>query len=273
MSTLPFASKEGSRGRHSIAPVALCGVPSGNGLPPRLVPADLRIGALTGLPQELGVVSAASSPGVASHRYGRRVWRRRLAYAQDATLVVLTSVFLWVHLHAVLGGSLKNIPFVAEQLILVVLFLTRRRAAAVSTRPFDWAVAAVGGWLPLAYQIEHGGVSLVERLGTGLQVIGVSLAAMSILWLGRSFGIVAANRGLKTSGPYRVVRHPIYAAHLVTGLGFLVANLSLVNAALFSTVLVAQLLRIRAEERILTETSAYADYARRVPWRLVPFVY
>jgi protein-S-isoprenylcysteine O-methyltransferase Ste14 len=34
-----------------------------------------------------------------------------------------------------------------------------------------------------------------------------------------------------------------------------------------------QLLRIRAEERLLRETAGYADYAARVRWRLVPGLY
>jgi protein-S-isoprenylcysteine O-methyltransferase Ste14 len=172
----------------------------------------------------------------------------------------------------VLGGSLKNLPFVAEQLVLVALFLTRRRPRAVTTRPFDWGAAAIGGWLPLAYQIEAAAPT-AERIGTTVQAVGVSAAACCILYLGRSFGVVAADRGLKTSGPYRIVRHPIYAAHLVTGLGFLVANASALNALLFSAVVAGQILRIRAEERLLLATADYAAYADRVRWRLVPFVY
>jgi protein-S-isoprenylcysteine O-methyltransferase Ste14 len=34
-----------------------------------------------------------------------------------------------------------------------------------------------------------------------------------------------------------------------------------------------QLYRIRAEERVLSADTAYAAFARRVPYRLVPFVY
>lgn len=187
--------------------------------------------------------------------------------------MVATGLFLWVHLHAALGGSLKNVPFVAEQFVLVVLFLTRRRAARTSTRPKDWVVAAVGAWLPLAFQIEGEQSGWLASTGTFVQSLGVSLAAASIFYLGRSFGIVAADRGLKTGGPYRVVRHPIYAAHLLTSVGFLLANPSPLNGALFLSVLTAQVLRIEAEERFLAERADYSTYRERVPWRLLPFVY
>jgi protein-S-isoprenylcysteine O-methyltransferase Ste14 len=33
--------------------------------------------------------------------------------------------------------------------------------------------------------------------------------------LGRSFGFVAADRGLRASGPYAMVRHPVYASYLL----------------------------------------------------------
>jgi len=186
---------------------------------------------------------------------------------------VLSGIFVWVHGSAVLDGSWKNAPFALQQLILVVLFLTRRRSYATSPRVWDWFVAAVGGGLPLAYRPHPAGSPMAAEAGTGIQVLGVTLSALAILYLGRSFGIVAANRGLKTGGPYRLVRHPIYAAHLLSGAGFLVANASPYNGALFAAVLWAQLMRIRAEERFLGELEEYRRYMAEVRWRLVPFLY
>jgi hypothetical protein len=40
------------------------------------------------------------------------------------------------------------------------------------------------------------------------------LVLAATLRLGRSFGIVATNRGIQTGGLYRIVRHPIYAAYV-----------------------------------------------------------
>ena len=42
--------------------------------------------------------------------------------------------------------------------------------------------------------------------------------------LGRSFGVVPANRGVVVGGPYNFVRHPIYTGYLITHVAFLVAN-------------------------------------------------
>ena len=91
--------------------------------------------------------------------------------------------------------------------------------------------------------------------------------------LGRSFGIVAANRGLKVGGPYRIVRHPIYAAYLVGWAGYALASPTLRNMVVLGVSILFQLLRISSEEALLSRNEAYLDYADRVPYRLVPGIY
>jgi len=77
-----------------------------------------------------------------------------------------------------------------------------------------------------------------------------------------------------TTGPYAVVRHPLYFGAL-----FYVAATSLVLGSWWglATVPLAALgfaIRIRVEEKALREgLPGYCDYARRVRWRLIPFVW
>lgn len=76
------------------------------------------------------------------------------------------------------------------------------------------------------------------------------------------------------SGPYRFVRHPGYVAALLLFFGMALALGSL--WALFPAALAAALLVLRTawEDRLLrTELPGYADYARRVRWRLLPGVW
>ena len=201
-------------------------------------------------------------------------WRRRASLLQDALLVVASAVFLYIQVrHVVVDGSLTSLPFAIEQAVLVGIFLFRRRSYTTSTRPLDWVVAALGGWLSLAFQPQTGVPIGLGVAGTTVQIFGLVLATGGFLYLGRSFGIVAANRGLKVQGPYRLVRHPIYLAHLVTSIGFLIANFHVINLTLFVIVLVAQLLRIRAEERVLSETADYDRYRATTRWRVIPGVY
>jgi protein-S-isoprenylcysteine O-methyltransferase Ste14 len=92
-------------------------------------------------------------------------------------------------------------------------FLVRRPPAAVSRDPGSWLLAFGGTFagvlLRPAGAHPHGGVVA----GLGLQLAGLAVCVMSLLALGRSFGFVAADRGLVTRGPYALVRHPVYASY------------------------------------------------------------
>lgn len=208
--------------------------------------------------------------------YGNAIGERLGRYsamAQDAALILIAAFFFYAHIRRVVGdGAYTSLPFVVEQALLVGLFLTRRRSKATSRRLIDW-VAAAGSWLPFAFMPVDGVWESLAVTGTGIQMAGLCLTIVCFTALGRSFGIVAANRGLKVNGPYRIVRHPIYFAHAVTMTGFVVANPHAYNVALFAVIMAFQVYRMNAEERVLTETGDYAQYARQVRWRLVPGVY
>ena len=200
-------------------------------------------------------------------------WSRRLSYVQDASLVCISALFFYVHaIHAVESRTIANVFFAGEQGLLVGMFLTRRRSEYTSTRPADWIVATVGGWLPLLMRPHEIGGS-AEGIGIIVQMVGLSLVLVSFSSLGRSFGVVAANRGLKVGGSYRLVRHPIYFCHTITLIGFVMANFWWLNISLFVLISVFQVLRIQAEERVLMQTTDYASYRREVRWRFVPGLY
>lgn len=76
---------------------------------------------------------------------------------------------------------------------------------------------------------------------------------------------------LVEDGPYRFVRHPGYLASigLVFGSALALASPRSILAALAWTVLIVR--RAAMEDRFLrAELPGYAQYARRVPWRLIP---
>jgi protein-S-isoprenylcysteine O-methyltransferase Ste14 len=199
-------------------------------------------------------------------------WRRGLAVAQDSLLVVISLIGCYAHVSNLLNGRLSSAAFAVEQGLLVYLFLVRRRTRTTSQRPLDWVVAA-GGWLPLVMQPHESGPIAAVALGMALQVVGLSFTCVGFIYLGRSFGVVAANRGVKVNGPYRLVRHPIYVSHTATLIGFTIANFTALNIALVALTTVFQLCRIQAEERVLAESHQYRDYRARIRWRLIPGLY
>ncbi len=197
-----------------------------------------------------------------------------LGFAQDAALVSIFSVFVFVHGQRILVDQVfTSVPFFLINSIYVFLFLTRRRSRNTTTRWQDWLVAAVGGFGALALQPQDGVSGLAGGIGFGIQFGGLVLGCVALGFLGRSFGIVAADRGLKTTGAYGLVRHPIYFAHVVTEVGFIIANPHWINVVLVACIFTAQIMRIRAEERLLESSTDYAAYKQQVRFRLIPGVY
>ena len=170
------------------------------------------------------------------------------------------------------GRWLTTMPLVVQEALLVVLFLTRRRSISTSARPFDWVVGGVGTFLPLLLRATDQPGPL-SWLGGPLQVLGLSLAIVAIAFLGRSMGVVAANRGIQTAGLYRVVRHPIYASYLLSYVGYFISYPTWRNGLIAAVTLVALNARAIVEERLLAEDSYYRAYLRQVRWRFLPHVY
>jgi protein-S-isoprenylcysteine O-methyltransferase Ste14 len=106
--------------------------------------------------------------------------------------------------------------------------------------------------------------------GLVLQFCGVAICLLSFLALGRSFGFAAADRGLVWRGPYRIVRHPVYASYVLLQAGYLLQSLSLRNLAVVLLATACNVGRIRAEEFVLATNVAHARYRDRVRWKMLP---
>ncbi|MDQ6846972.1 MAG: isoprenylcysteine carboxylmethyltransferase family protein [Candidatus Dormibacteraeota bacterium] len=112
-----------------------------------------------------------------------------------------------------------------------------------------------------------GGVS------TALSVVAFALAVYGLLYLRRSLSIIPEVRRLVTGGPYRVVRHPLYAAEILAASAFVMVNPGALAVAMLAPFVATQLLRSRFEESLLTVAyPEYRDYARHTR-RLVPFLW
>jgi protein-S-isoprenylcysteine O-methyltransferase Ste14 len=104
-------------------------------------------------------------------------------------------------------------------------------------------------------------------------VVGLVIAITSLAALGRSFGFVAADRGLRGSGPYAVVRHPVYASYLLIQSGYVLQSQSLRNILVVAFVTACNIGRALAEEELLGTSPAYQAYRERVRWRLIPYLW
>jgi protein-S-isoprenylcysteine O-methyltransferase Ste14 len=169
-------------------------------------------------------------------------------------------------------GKWTSLLWMASEGLVILLLVFRRESHRISRHPWDWIVALGGSFTVLLVRPASTGIAL-ELIGVALQLAGTGFEIHAKIVLGRSFGIVAADRGIVVGGPYRIVRHPIYLGYLVTHLGFLLANWSHRNIALYVVIYFFQISRILAEERILSEDAEYREYRGRVRFRLIPGVF
>jgi protein-S-isoprenylcysteine O-methyltransferase Ste14 len=119
-------------------------------------------------------------------------------------------------------------------------------------------------------------VSLAFVAGGLLLAGGVCLVLAGAFKLGAKINAVpypAAGGSLHVTGPYRIVRHPMYCGAVFAAIGWACWTqgwLTFVYAAMLFLLFV---LKTRREERwLLEQFSSYAEYQRRVK-KLIPFVY
>ena len=85
---------------------------------------------------------------------------------------------------------------------------------------------------------------------------------------------VVERQTVVSSGPYALVRHPMYSGALVMLLGTPLALSSWWGLIAFAVMAAVIVVRLLDEERLLFESlSGYAEYAGRVKFRLLPFVW
>lgn len=183
-------------------------------------------------------------------------------------VLILFATFA-VRLSHSLGIRPYNLLALLSEALVATFIVIRRNTEAVTMRPLDWVVALAGTALPMTV-VAGGRPLLLPLAGTIFMFTGLLLAIWAKTTLRRSFGIAAANRGAVSSGPYRLVRHPMYAGYFLVFVGFLINNPSVWNLAVYLLTAVCLIARIFAEEAVLTGDPAYAAYRQRVHYRLAP---
>ena len=169
-------------------------------------------------------------------------------------------------------GHLTGLLLLVSELLVVVLTVMRRPAVRVDRawRTRIVALASMVG-IPLLRPI---GVGIVPDAATAaVSAVGLLLIIAGKVALGRSFGLMPANRGIVCRGIYRVMRHPIYAGYLVTHAAFLVAHPLAWNLLVLVASDTALLVRAICEERTLARDAEYAAYMTKVRWRVLPGVF
>ncbi len=213
-----------------------------------------------------------SSATLAAKQVG---WRKVLQPAVLDRIEQGLIVVLWAFL--VRRVYFSENPFaplllLAETAVLTFV-LIRRPTSDISRDSGDWMLAVTATAAPLLIMPVANPIPQFAMIGIALVLLGNAFQLSAKLFLRRSFGIAPANRGVKVEGPYRFVRHPMYAGYLAVNIGIMILMPSLFNLVVYTIAWLAQILRLKAEERLLSEDPAYREFKAKVRWRLVPGVF
>jgi protein-S-isoprenylcysteine O-methyltransferase Ste14 len=166
-------------------------------------------------------------------------------------------------------GRVTGLLLLSSEFLVVVLTFVRRPASLVD-RSFRAAVVTIVS-IASPFMLRTTNEGLLPDMATAaMSIAGLAVVIVGKLALGRSFGLVPANRGVVVAGPYAIVRHPIYSGYVLTHVAFFLAHPSGWNAVLVVTADVALVFRALVEERVLDTDARYRAYCQRVGWHFVP---
>jgi protein-S-isoprenylcysteine O-methyltransferase Ste14 len=191
----------------------------------------------------------------------------------DFVLLVVTAVELALLFVLVPRFTTIDWIYVAQHVLVLGIALARHPPRAQDRSPASTIAVVV------SYAYPYAQVALL-RLGYGhavwptagllLVTVAAGLSLASLLTLGRGFGLRPALRRLATTGPYRLVRHPIYLAYVLADVGYNLTEWAPGSVLVMLVGWASLVHRIHAEERILAQDAAWTDYRASVPYRLVP---
>jgi protein-S-isoprenylcysteine O-methyltransferase Ste14 len=195
---------------------------------------------------------------------------RRLA---DLLLFCVTATELVVLFLLTSTFGIADWAYVLQHLVVLGVALTRpspivrdysiaSSTAVIIAYAYPYAQVICLRWSP-GYAAWPGG-------GLALVIFAAGLSLVTLLTLGRLFGVRPAVRGLATSGPYRFVRHPMYLSYVLADIGYNLEEWNFVTLLLVLVGWAALVYRIYAEERVLSQHSGWQSYAASVRSHLFP---
>jgi protein-S-isoprenylcysteine O-methyltransferase Ste14 len=167
-------------------------------------------------------------------------------------------------------GHVTGLLLLVSESLVIVLTVVRRRARLIDRSAAAAIVTAISVAGPPLLRAADVPALIPDVATATISALGLVVIIAGKLALGRSFGIIPANRGVVVRGPYVAVRHPIYAGYLVTHLAFVAAHPLAWNLIVIACADTALTVRALMEERVLSGDEAYRAYCARVGWHLVP---
>ena len=178
----------------------------------------------------------------------------------------------------VISGPLTTGVYLLFCVIPVGIYLVRPRPRARDGRMIARTAGLVGTTMLLVVGAFPNPVlltppALIRDIAAPLALAAFALGVYGLLFLRRSLSIIPEARRLVTGGPYRLIRHPLYAAEILAAVALVLARPGLWATLTLLPFIAVQMLRARFEEGLLARIfPEYRGYAARTR-RLIPLVW
>ncbi|MGA1839205.1 MAG: methyltransferase family protein [bacterium] len=161
--------------------------------------------------------------------------------------------------------------------VLVILLYFLRSSASITTKSFyAKAIAIATSCLPLTFPILNRSISenpVILIIANIVMIFGMFFSIYSLFVLGRNFSIIPQVRGLVQSGPYRIIRHPLYTGEIVSYFGIFLVRPSISTFAVFLLLIFCQVYRALQEEMLLDSIfPEYKSYRSKTA-RFIPYIF
>jgi len=206
---------------------------------------------------------------MASHPSRTRVDIGRIAMIPAAAIVLVFEMMALAYRgpggYSILRwlGTLLAVIFYT---LLIWCYLRRGPARATTSSVTARVAAVVATWTPFIIPWLHGAPpgAVGQGVSDVLLLAGTAWEVWSLRSLGRNLSVIAQARDVADRGPYRWIRHPLYAGEIVSSLGLAVAAHSLAAVAVWLGICALQAYRaLREEQLLLAVLPGYGAYRGR----------
>jgi len=163
-------------------------------------------------------------------------------------------------------SALSALLVCAFYALIIWCYLRRGPAVATSRSISASVIAVLATFTPFAFPLLAGAAPGTARQLTAdvLLVAGTAWSVWSLRYLGKNLSVIAQARGVADRGPYRLVRHPLYAGEIVSALGLALAAGTVAAAGLWVALIGMQAYRALREEQVLLDAlPGYREYRAR----------
>lgn len=171
-----------------------------------------------------------------------------------------------------LTNNIVLLLLLLSESITIFLVITAKFTNTRDFSPLAIIATIAGTFYFFAISLSGGDPLIPNNISAIFLCFGICWQLYAKIYLGRSFGLLPVCRSIVDTGPYKLVRHPIYFGYFIGHMAFLLNNFSWWNVEVLTLLYLFQFLRMHYEEQTLSKNEQYREYKKKVKYRFIPFL-